>query len=128
MYGDESFSKDLISNYDLIFLPNWEIEKIQDNSIDMFINKNSLGEIDPDSAKNYISNIHRTSKYFFSMNHEFIRNEFEDGKYSLVNEEFNIGNKFKILIRYPDLAHLFYESNKIDFDQDIYFYIYKRNL
>jgi putative sugar O-methyltransferase len=127
LYGDESFSKDLVSNYDLIFLPNWEIEKIQDNSIDMFINKNSLGEIDPDSAKNYISNIHRTSKYFFSINHEFMRNEFENDKYSLVNEEFNIDKKFKILIRYPDLAHLIYESNKIDFDQDIYFYIYKKN-
>lgn len=127
LYGDENFSKDLINKYDLIFLPNWEIEKIQDNSIDMFVNKNSLGEIDPDSAKNYINNIHRTSKYFFSMNHEFIRNEFENGKYSLVNEDFNIDNKFKILIRYPDLAHLIYESNKIDFDQDIYFYIYKKN-
>ena len=127
LYGQKSFSKDLVSKYDLIFLPNWEIDKIQDDSIDIFINKNSLGEIDPDSAKNYISNIHRTSKYFFSMNHEFMRNEFENGKYSLINKEYNVDNKFKILIRYPDLSHLVYENNKIDFDQDIYFYIYKKN-
>ena len=103
-----------------------EIEKIEEDSIDISINKNSLGEIDPDSAKNYINHIHRTSKYFFSMNHEYFRNSFEEGKKSLINQEYNKDGMFKELIRYPDFGHLTYEGKKLNFDNDIFFYIFEK--
>ena len=125
-YGEKEFNKKIEDDYDLIFLPPWEIEKLGENSADLAINKNSLGEMDPDTAHNYLKHIHRTSKYFFSMNHEYFRNQFEDGKQSLVNKEYNIGGKFKELIRYPDLGHLIYERNKLDFDSNIFFYIYEK--
>ena len=66
-YGEAKFDQNIELNYDLIFLPPWEIEKMRDNSVNLAINKNSLGEMDPLAAKNYLKNIHRTSKYFFSM-------------------------------------------------------------
>ena len=58
------------------------------------INKNSLGEMDPEAATNYLRHIIRTSKYFFSMNHEHFRNTFSDGKKSLVNSEYNLDKKW----------------------------------
>ncbi len=125
-YGEQKFDSSIVNNYDLIFLPPWEIENIENDSFDFSINKNSLGEIDPDVAKNYIHHIHRTSKYFFSMNHEYFRNSFENGKRSLINEEYNKNGKFKELIRYPDFGHLTYESNKLNFDNNIFFYIFKK--
>ena len=125
-YGEENFNSSIINNYDLIFLPPWEIENIETDSVDLSINKNSLGEIEANAAKNYIKHIHRTSKYFFSMNHEYFRNNFENGKQSLVNQEYNKDGKFKELIRYPDLGHLIYENNKLDFDNNIFFYIYEK--
>jgi len=125
-YGEKNFDFNLVNEYDLLFLPNWEIEKINNNGVDITINKNSLGEMDPDAAHNYIYHIHRITKYFFSMNHEFFRNQFDEGKFSLVNKEFNISEKFKELIRYPDLAHLTYEENKINLKSDIFFYIYEK--
>tara|TARA_B100001175_G_scaffold281939_1_gene260663 strand:+ start:1024 stop:2202 length:1179 start_codon:yes stop_codon:yes gene_type:complete len=127
IFGEEEFKNDFIKNYDLIFLPNWEIEKIKPNSFDIFMNKNSLGEMEPDSAHNYINHIHRTSKYFFSINHEFLRNKFDNGQSSLLNKEYNINNQFKELIRYPDLGHLIYENNQtINLDSDIFFYIFEK--
>ena len=93
----------------------------------MAINKNSLGEIDPEAAKNYLNHIYRTSKYFFSMNHEYFRNHFSDGKKSLINKEYNLDGKFKELIRYPDLGHLIYERNKVDYEGNTFFYIYEKN-
>ena len=125
-YGEENYNKNTSLNYDLIFLPSWEIEKVEKDSVNLAINKNSLGEIDPDAAENYIKHIHRTSEYFFSMNHEYIRNYFSDGKKSLINSEYNTNLKFKQLIRYYELGHLIYENNKIDYESDIFFYIYKK--
>ena len=60
------------------------------------------------------------------MNHEYFRNHFTDGKKSLINKEYNLDGKFKELIRYPDLGHLTYENNKIDFDKNTFFYIYEK--
>ena len=126
LYGENELTQKNIKNYNLIFMPCWEIEKMEENSIDMMVNKNSLGEIDPDCARNYLNLIHKTSKYFFSMNHEFFRNKFSDGKLSLINEEYNQNGKFKELIRYPDLDHLTYLNNKIDLDMDAFFYLYEK--
>ena len=125
-YGEGKFNKYIEKDYDLIFLPPWEVESLDSNSVNLAININSLGEMDPQTAQNYLKHIHRTSKYFFSMNHEYFRNQFEDGKQSLVNKEYNIGGKFKELIRYPDLGHLIYERNKLDYDSNTFFYIYEK--
>lgn len=125
-YGEQTFTKQIENNYDLIFLPPWEIETLENNTFDLAINKNSLGEMQPETAKNFIKQIHRISKYFFSMNHEYFRNHFSDGKKSLINREYNIDGKFRELIRYPDIGHLTYENNKIDFDSNTFFYIYEK--
>ncbi len=125
-YGESKFNKNVEKEYDLIFLPSWEIESLEENSVDLAINKNSLGEMSPKAAKNYLFHIHRTSNYFFSMNHEYFRNKFSDGQVSLINSEYNLDNKFKVLIRYPDLGHLIWENNKLDFENNIFFYIYEK--
>jgi len=126
-YGESKFNKTIENDFELIFLPPWEIENLDSNSIDLAINKNSLGEMDPEAAKNYLSHITRTSKYFFSVNHEHVRNSFSDGKKSLLNSEYNLDKKFKTLIKYPELGHLIWENNKLDYDgSDILFYIYEK--
>lgn len=124
-YGEKNIDASNFSSYELIFLPPWEIENLPDGKIDLTVNKNSLGEMNPETAKNYIDHISRISKYFFSMNHETFRNEFNNGKKSLINSEYNNG-EFQELIRYPDLSHLFYENNKLNLESDIFFYLYRK--
>lgn len=126
LYGNSKIENSIFLTYDMIFLPPWEIEKISSDKVELALNQNSLGEMDPDSAKNYLKHICRTSKYFFSMNHEYFRNKFVDGKKSLVNKEYNLNGNFKQLLRYPDFGHLIYENNKIDYDSNIFFYLYKK--
>ena len=126
LYNESIFTNNDIEEYELIFLPNWEIEKINPNTIDITVNKNSLGEIEPDAAKNYINKIHKFTDIFFSVNHEFMRNEFNNNKFSLINKEYNNENKFKELIRYPEIGHLLHDGNKINYNSDIFFYIYKK--
>ena len=125
-YGETDLNNVHLKEYDLIFLPNWEIKKIQNNEVDFTINKNSLGEMNSDAAYNYIEHINRVSKYFFSMNHEFYRNKFSSNLRSLINKEFNNKGKFKELMRYPDLGHLTFDNDKINFETDIFFYIYEK--
>ena len=125
-FGEGNIGSDTLKNYDLIFLPSWEIEKINDDSIQLVVNKNSLGEMDPNAAENYLKHIHRISKYFFSMNHEFFKNKFNNNNTSLINSQFNKNRNFKELIRYPDLGHLIYKNNKINFKSDIFFYLYEK--
>ncbi len=127
LYGDGNIDSKKIKDFDLIFLPPWEIEKIRNDSVELVINRNSLGEMEPATAKNYIAQIHRITKYFFSSNHEYFRNHFKNNEKSLINFEYNLQNKFKELVRYPDLGHLTYEQNKIDMNSDIFFYIYQKN-
>ena len=125
-YGHQKFDEKLVKEYDLFFLPSWEIEKLKDDTVELTINKNSLGEMEPDTAFNYINQINRISKYFMSINHETYRNKFDNNKYSLINSEYNKENNFKELLRYPDIGHLTYENNKINLDSDIFFYLFKK--
>jgi hypothetical protein len=104
------------------------IEKLKDNSIDLFLNKNSLGEMKPDLATHFINNICRATNFFFHMNHENTKNIFEKNIRSLINSEYPVNNKkLKLLFRYPDLGHLLY-TGKLDFvNSDIFMYLYKKN-
>jgi putative sugar O-methyltransferase len=126
LYGESNFSNEITSKYDLIFLPNFEIEKIQKNTIDLFINKNSLGEMKPETSKKFIKNICNISKIFFHMNHETFRNKFENGSSSLINDEYPITSDFELIFRRPDFGHIINQNSYLDFDSDIFVYLYKQ--
>jgi putative sugar O-methyltransferase len=128
LYGEKVFSSHDLKIFDLIFMPSFEIKKLKINSIDLFLNKNSLGEMNPDLAVHFISYICKATKFFFHMNHEKVQNIFENNIKSLVNSKYPINNKkFKLLFRYPDLGHSLY-TGRIDFiNNDIFMYLFKKN-
>ncbi len=127
-YGETTFKSMTAGKFDMLFLPCWEIEKLENDQVYFTINKNSLGEMRSESAKNYLDHISRISKYFFSINHEKFRNIFHNNNFSLINKEYNKLGKFKQLMRYPDLGHLTYENNKINLESDIFFYLYEKKI
>jgi len=127
LYGESEYDVSVNNDYDLIFLPSFEIHKLKENAIDLFINKNSLGEMDREAAKNYLNYICLSTNYFFHINHENNRNYFENGKSSYLNSEYPIDkNNFNLIYKYPELGHLlhFGEYNE---KNDIYMYLYKKN-
>ena len=126
LYGEDQFSTDLYNKYDLIFLPNYEIEKIKNKNIDLFLNKNSLGEMHKDVVKAYLKIITNCSKYFFHMNHEKWVHTYEDGTSGVLASDYDVPkNKYKLLMRYPDLGHLIYDGG-INYNHDIFFYLYEK--
>ena len=125
LYGEEEYSQEKNNSYDLIFLPPFEIAKLTNNSIDLFINKNSVGEMNAEAVNNYLKYICKSTNYFFHMNHDIKRNVFQDGKKGLLGYEYPIDKKkFDLIFRDPILGHSAY-LGELDLENDIFMYLYK---
>lgn len=69
------------SNQRIILLPNFELLKLKDKSVDIFFNCNSLTEMDDFTVKEYIKQISRIcKKYFIHSNHDDTKVYDESGK------------------------------------------------
>lgn len=126
LFGEGCLSKDAINNYDFILMPSFCIDDLPSYSVNIFLNKNSFGEMLPKTTKKFINHIERTTNnWFWHMNHEIIRNNFNDGSKSLVNSEYQPSEKvFKLISRYFDVGHAVFQGG-FDYNSDIYCYIYK---
>ena len=126
LYGEEEYSSASHKQYDLIFMPSSEIEKADENSIDLFINKNSLGEMSKEAVNNYIYYITKSTKYFFHMNHDINRSIYSDNSKGLLGYEYPVPmDAFRLLFRYPDIGHMLYLGG-VDYKEDIFLYLYER--
>jgi len=93
LYGEIDLEKDNLESYDAILMPNFEIEKMSNDSVDLVFNSYSLAEMSHETINNYISIINQISKkYIFHLNHT---------KYSSMSaDDFPIDtNKFKLVYR-----------------------------
>jgi len=127
LYGEEEYSSNLHQKYDLIFMPAYEINKIGELSVDLFLNKNSLGEMTKEAVHNFTKYISlATKKYFFHMNHEKHPNIYNNNECGLLAHEYPISkDKFKLLWRYPDMGHIL-KAGFLDYNMDIFFYLYEQ--
>lgn len=111
---------------DLNFVPNFLIKEHPEIEFDLFLNKNSLGEMNSETIAYYLEFILDKSYYFFHMNHDNHRNVFSSNYESLLSHEFPVNDdQYELLFRYPDIWHML-QNNKIDFYMDIFMYLYKR--
>ncbi len=55
----KSISYDAFSSYDILILPPWDIEKIEDNLIDNFSNQSSFPEMSQDTVRGYCKQLGR---------------------------------------------------------------------
>ena len=126
LYGEDQYDSVSHEKYDLVFMPPWEIEKIGRSTVDLFLNKNSLGEMNRKAVRNYISYISRASAFFFHMNHDNSRNVYEGGEVGLLSSEYPVPrDEFALLFRYPDLGQLLSEGS-VHLENDIFMYLYAR--
>lgn len=124
LYGEEEYSQGQHDKYDLIFMPSYEIGKAGENSIELFMNMNSLGEMTGPAASNYVGHIARSAKYFFHLNHEVYPNIYSDGSRGLLGYEYPVPkDKFKLLLKCPDMGHTLFGGGAYI---DIFLYLYQR--
>jgi hypothetical protein len=114
LYGEIDLEKDNLDSYDAVLMPNFEIEKMLDNSVDLVFNSYSLAEMSHETIKNYIGIINRVSrKYIFHLNHT---------KFSSMSaDDFPIDiNKFELMYRAPARWNM-----AINFAMDEFEFLYK---
>lgn len=71
LYGEGDLNEAALSQYDFILLPNFCIDALPDLSCDLFVNKNSLGEMKKETVEAYLRHIDRTCRgHFWHSNHE----------------------------------------------------------
>jgi hypothetical protein len=126
LYGEGDLSPENISEYDFILRPSFEITKLDDLSVDLFINENSLGMVAPTACRLFVQEICRASRSFWHRNHEVHRNPFEDGSTSLVNRDYPIdADQFQLVARYYDVSGLI-RDDRSSIKNDMYWYYYRR--
>ena len=115
LFGEEPVPDSRLSEYDVVLMPNFEIEKMSDLCADMVFNSYSLAEMSSEAVSNYISIFNRIAKkYIFHVNHT--RN-------SLVSaEDFGVDHhQFGLIYKIPALWNA---GRNLDMDE--YEYLYKR--
>lgn len=124
LYGEGPLELD---EHDLVFMPPWVLPELEPRSVDLFVNKNSLGEMRADAVQNYVRLIANATNYFFHMNHERFRNDFGGGEQSLLASEYAPPtDTFKRLFRLPELGHGLVPTS-VAGGSDIYLYLYERS-
>jgi hypothetical protein len=119
LYGEVDIATDDLDAYDAIILPNFEIERLKENSIDLAFNAYSLAEMAPDTIANYVKTICKaSSKHFYHLNHAV---------HSLISADlFPVDTeKFALLFRFPSMWGKSKERNS-DIDEHEYVYVVKK--
>ncbi len=126
LYGEGDLSRDCFSEFDFVLRPSFEITRLEDQSIDLFINENSLGMFPADACRLFVSEICRTTMAFWHRNHEVRRDPMGNGTTTLVNREYPIDrDQFDEIARYCDVARLV-GHDRAKIKSDMYWYYFRR--
>lgn len=114
LFGELDLNSANLDEYDAVLIPNFAVESLADNSVDLAFNSYSLAEMSPDTINNFAQQFSRiSSKFIYHINHTSV------SAVSADNFNFDL-NKFELISRAPAIWNL--ARNK---EMDEYEYIYK---
>lgn len=115
LFGEAELTPECIASSDILIMPNFEMDKLADNSVDLAFNSYSLAEMAPETITHYIALLSRmTRKYILHVNHT---------RHSLVTaDEFGIDPaQFALIYKMPALWNA-----GVNPDMDEYEYLYRK--
>ncbi len=127
LYGESNMPFDF-EKFDFILMPSFMLRQAPEKSVDLFINRVSLGEMTKEGAFFYIEDINRVTKeFFFHFNHDGRQSRYlySNSVRGPLAYEYPVGSDFRLLFRYPEINHLL-RQGRADFDEDIFIYFYQR--
>lgn len=128
LYGEADYSPALHEEYDLLFMPSFVMERLASDSVTLFVNEFSLGEMTSEAARNFVSHIARSAEYFFHVNHDRVPNVYGGDARGLLGFEYPVpADRFVQLFRYPELFHMI-NRGFLNFSSDTFAYLYGRRL
>lgn len=92
LYGEGDPTAESLEENDFILLPSFEISRIPDRSVDLFINENSLGYLQADACRRLVREMCRAADAPYHRNAESGRLALDDGTKTLINCEFPIAD------------------------------------
>ncbi len=110
--NSDSFLDD-IREYDVLLMPNWMLESLQESSVDVFLNTFSLSEMPFEVIENYMAHIERACRHYFLYNNMDRNGVFNRGFERVPCSSYPIQKtKFKQLYkRYDMFQQLHYGRN-----------------
>lgn len=100
LYGEEEFDGAKLSDYDIVLMPSFELDKLQDDTCDLVFNSYSLAEMSQQTINHYVKQSAKLIKkggWFFHVNHT--ENSLVSARdfpipdnFSLISEEFAAWN------------------------------------
>lgn len=116
LYGEADLARANLAEYDIILLPNFQLDKLPDGTCDLIFNSYSLAEMSPQTINHYVlqsANLINKEGWFFHVNHT---------KHSLVSaRDFPIPDDFVLISEEFAAWNLGRNSN-----MDEYEFLYKR--
>ena len=122
LYGESSQPLNELDDYDAVLLPAFCLPSASQNQFGVFFNRCSLSEMNSETARAFLNSIWSSSDYFWHLNHETIRNEFADGKSSLLNSEYDPPPTKQTLARFREQTCLPFLLEMDEFDYFWYLY------
>lgn len=115
-----------LQQYDIVLLPNWCIDKVEGNTVDLFINIGSMSEMDLPIIENYIHHIEKICKgYFYTINRN-VKGVKEFGVEDIALEEFPFSDKTRLISAVYDIASdIFHMRYGMDYQCNYWEYILK---
>lgn len=114
LFGEVDLKTEDLSQFDALVLPNFAIQDVKRNSVDLAFNSYSLAEMSANTVANYVNHLSRiSSKFIYHINHT---------KNSAVKAD-NFGfdsKKFELISRAPALWNMARNNQMDEFE-----YIYK---
>lgn len=109
LFGETSID----SQYDILIAPNYAINELDENSIDLTFNSYSLAEMGVDTINFYIRKICEiTREYFYHLNHVY---------WEVSADDFPIDyEKFELMLRCPTIWNKDFRNYKIDQHEFVY--------
>jgi putative sugar O-methyltransferase len=103
-YSKTPITRKFIEQYDIILMPNYAIEELENNSVDLFLNAFSLSEMPYNVISNYISHIERVTSGYFLHNNMDRKGIVNRGFERIPCSDYPINSKkFKLLYKKFDL-------------------------
>jgi putative sugar O-methyltransferase len=127
LYGESPLESAALTSYDIIIMPNFMIEKMPEDSVDLFVNECSFGEMNRRTVERYLEHVQRVCRRFFAhLNHEYVTETLSDDS-GLAARDFPIDRaRFLQVSRVFDMPHQFFNERVGYAGSDIFSYTYLR--
>ena len=117
MYGEGDISKD----YDIILMPNFCLQELDDKSVDLFFNQRSFPEMERATVTEYLAQIGRVcSRYFYHINYNNRRKDPYGLSYVLSTQVIPDLDIFKMVIQSPWYFNRLGEETKLTYMSFLY--------